>query len=71
MVQFATVPSDAALSYNLVGLNVYNSAEENVGEIKDIVIASNKLDGYILSVGGFLGLVSAMLRAKRTPAPVI
>jgi hypothetical protein len=55
-VQFATVPSDAALSYNLIGLNVYNGAEENVGEIKDIVIASNKLDGYILSVGGFLGV---------------
>ena len=54
-VQFATVPADAALSYNVVGLNVYNGAEENVGEIKDIVIAGNKLGGYILSVGGFSG----------------
>jgi hypothetical protein len=37
-VQFATVPADAVLSYNLIGLNVYNGAQENVGEIKDIVI---------------------------------
>nr|WP_091678739.1 PRC-barrel domain-containing protein [Methylocapsa palsarum] len=54
--RFTNVPADAALSYNLVGLNVYNSADENVGEIKDIIISKDKLDGYILSVGGWLGM---------------
>jgi hypothetical protein len=54
--RFTNVPADAALSYNLVGLNVYNSADEDVGEIKDIVVSKDKLDGYILSVGGWLGM---------------
>ena len=48
--------ADAILSDNLIGLNVSNGANENVGEIKDIVIARDKLDGYILTVGGFLGV---------------
>lgn len=55
-VQFATVPVDAVLSRNLIGLNVYKTTDEKVGEIKDLVIATDKLDGYILSVGGFLGM---------------
>lgn len=55
-VQFTKVPSDAVLSYNLVGLNIYNGANENVGEIKDIVVSKDRLEGYILSVGGFLGM---------------
>ena len=51
-----TVPQDATLSYNLIGLNVYDGANANVGEIKDIVIEKGQLIGYILSVGGFLGM---------------
>lgn len=50
------VPSDATLSYNLIGLNVYDGANANVGEIKDLVIERGQLAGYILSVGGFLGM---------------
>ncbi len=53
-VQFATVPADAVLSSNLIGLKVYNGAEENVGEIKDLVIERDGLYAYVLSVGGFL-----------------
>ena len=53
---FATVPSDAMLSYNLIGLNIYSPSNENVGEIKDLVIEKGRLAGYIISVGGFLGL---------------
>src|ERR1700731_3935702 len=64
-VHFITVPADAILSYNLVGLNVYNGARENVGEIKDIVIARDMLDGYILSVGGFLGVGQRYVAVKR------
>ena len=50
------VPQDATLSYNLIGLNVYDGANANVGEIKDLVIEKGMLAGYILSVGGFLGM---------------
>jgi len=59
-VQFTTVPADAVLSHSLIGLKVYNAvyktSDEKVGEIKDLVIAKDMLDGYILSVGGFLGM---------------
>ena len=55
-VKFAPVPQDAVLSYNLLGLNVVDGTNSNVGEIKDIVIEKGKLAGYIVSVGGFLGM---------------
>ena len=51
-----SVPKDSALSKNLVGLSVYDGANDNVGEIKDLVIENGTLAGYILSVGGFLGM---------------
>jgi hypothetical protein len=50
------VPAEAALSYNLIGLNVYDGANADVGEIKDLVLVRGQLAGYILSVGGFLGM---------------
>ena len=51
-----TVPPNATLSYNLIGLNVYDGANASVGEIKDLIIDKGQLTGYILSVGGFLGM---------------
>jgi hypothetical protein len=54
--KFETVPQDAVLSYNLIGLNVTDAQNNTVGEIKDLVIDHEKLAGYIVSVGGFLGL---------------
>lgn len=44
------------LSYNLIGLNVMNGQKETVGEIKDLILSQGQLSGYILSVGGFLGM---------------
>ncbi|MDH7797253.1 MULTISPECIES: PRC-barrel domain-containing protein [unclassified Beijerinckia] len=52
---FAAQPTDV-LSYNLIGLNITNPAKETIGEIKDLIISDNQLKGYILSVGGFLGI---------------
>ena len=54
--KYMSVPKDAVLSYNLVGLNVTDAQNNTVGEIKDLVIEHGKLAGYILSVGGFLGM---------------
>ncbi|OYX05255.1 MAG: photosystem reaction center subunit H [Rhizobiales bacterium 32-66-8] len=48
-------PTDV-LSYNLVGLNVTNGQNETVGEIKDLILSQGQLAGYIVSVGGFLGM---------------
>ncbi len=41
----------------LVGAKVYNSANENIGSIEDIVLkADGSMDEVVLSVGGFLGI---------------
>ncbi|MCF7646986.1 PRC-barrel domain-containing protein [Bacillus subtilis] len=53
---FVTAQPTDVLSYNLVGLNITNAEDETVGEIKDMIISDGKLTGYIISVGGFLGM---------------
>jgi hypothetical protein len=54
--KYGNAPADAVLSYNLLGLKLTNGGNENVGEIKDLVIEKGELVGYVLSVGGFLGM---------------
>lgn len=53
---FVAVQPTDVLSYNLIDLDVTNDAGETIGEIKDVVIADGKLSGFIMSVGGFLGM---------------
>jgi hypothetical protein len=53
---FVTAQPTDVLSSNLIGLNVTNPGKEEIGEIKDIVISNGRLAGYIVSVGGFLGI---------------
>lgn len=48
-------PTDV-LSYNLVGLNITNDQKEEIGKIKDLMLSQGDLAGYIVSVGGFLGV---------------
>lgn len=55
-VQYLSVKPDAVMTRNLVGLDVYNQKNENVGEIADVIIDKGNLSGYVLSVGGFLGM---------------
>jgi len=41
----------------LVGSKVYNTANENIGSIEDIVLKPDgSMDEVVLSVGGFLGM---------------
>jgi hypothetical protein len=41
----------------LVGLNIYNKENEEIGEISDVVIGGGKsVIGIVASVGGFLGI---------------
>ena len=41
----------------LVGLNVYNDANEKIGDISDIILdKSGKVENVVLGVGGFLGM---------------
>jgi hypothetical protein len=53
---FTYVPAHDELSSNVVGLDVYNKEKQNIGTIKDIALDANGLNGYIVSVGEFLGL---------------
>ena len=53
---FAYVPAHDELSSNVVGLDVYNKDKQNIGTIKDIALDQTGLQGYIVDVGGFLGI---------------
>jgi hypothetical protein len=53
---FANVPAKDDLSSNVVGLDVYNSANQDIGTIKDVAFNAGGLNGYIIGVGGFLGM---------------
>jgi cyclopropane fatty-acyl-phospholipid synthase-like methyltransferase len=52
----AVDPSDM-LSSRVVGVKITDPADNNVGKIEDIVFDGTRtLKGYIVSVGGFLGM---------------
>jgi len=54
---FIQVQSDNMLTSNVVGLDIYNSQNDSIGKIQDVAFdPSKKVSGYILSVGGFLGM---------------
>ena len=54
---FIQVQSTDMLSSNVVGLDIHNSQNDEIGKIQDIAFdASKQVTGYILSVGGFLGM---------------
>ncbi len=54
---FITLQSGDMLSSNVVGLDIYNDQNNDIGKIQDVAFdASKKVTGYILSVGGFLGM---------------
>jgi len=39
------------------GLNVYNDANEKIGDIKELILdKDSKVVGYVIGVGGFLGM---------------
>lgn len=41
----------------LVGVNVYNNANEKIGDINDVILdKSGKVENVVLGVGGFLGM---------------
>jgi len=55
--EFVSVAKNDDLTSNLIGLDVYNNAEQNIGQIKDVAFGPlGHPQAYILSVGGFLGL---------------
>ena len=54
---FVKVQNTDMLSSNVVGLDIYNQQNNSIGKIQDVAFdASKQMTGYILSVGGFLGM---------------
>jgi sporulation protein YlmC with PRC-barrel domain len=54
---FISLDSGDMLSSNVVGLDIYNDQNNDIGKIQDIAFDRSKnVMGYILSVGGFLGM---------------
>ena len=53
---FANIPAKDELSSKVVGLDVYNNANQNIGTIKDVAYDGARVNGYIVGVGGFLGM---------------
>ena len=53
---FTNVLAQDELSSNVVGLDVYNKDNQNIGTIKDVAFNASGLNVYIIGVGGFLGM---------------
>jgi sporulation protein YlmC with PRC-barrel domain len=54
---YVNVPDRDELSSKVVGLDIYNNDNKDIGTIKDIALDPNgRAAAYILSVGGFLGV---------------
>lgn len=55
--QFVSIPNTDELSSKVVGLDIYNNSNQDIGQIKDIAMNQNgRTQAYVVSVGGFLGL---------------
>jgi sporulation protein YlmC with PRC-barrel domain len=56
-VTFYTVQPSDMRATDLIGMEVYNLNNENIGEIQDLVIDNGKnIRAVVVSVGGFLGI---------------
>jgi sporulation protein YlmC with PRC-barrel domain len=54
---FIAVPQADELSSKVIGLDIYNNDNKDIGQIKDIALNPNgRSQAYIVSVGGFLGM---------------
>jgi len=55
--RFVTISGNDELSSKLIGLDVYNDKNQDVGQIKDLALNHDgQTEAYVLSVGGFLGM---------------
>ena len=62
---FINLQNSDMLSSNVVGLDIYNQQNNDIGKIQDVAFdSSKKITGYILSVGGFLGMGNPLCRGR-------
>jgi hypothetical protein len=59
-LKYVEIKDTDLVASKLVGINIYNKANEEIGEISDVVIGNGKsVIGVVASVGGFLGMGSS------------
>jgi hypothetical protein len=57
MTNFVTLQHNDMLSSNIVGVDIYDGSNNDIGKIQDIAFDGAKaVKGYVVSVGGFLGV---------------
>ena len=61
---FATVPANEQLSSKVVGLEIYNNANQSIGKIKDVAFDQSGVKAYIVSVGGVMGMGDRYVAVK-------
>ncbi len=56
-ISFVAAADGDVLASDLIGMDVRNSANEEIGEVEDLIIGDGRtIRAVIISVGGFLGL---------------
>ncbi|MET3589807.1 sporulation protein YlmC with PRC-barrel domain [Bartonella silvatica] len=56
ITRYVTPLATDFVASSLIGAKVYNIENENIGEVKDIILRENNIAGFVVAVGGFLGL---------------
>lgn len=55
-IRYATVKPADFMATNLIGIDVYNNQNEQLGTIEDVVVENGRtVSGVVVSSGGFLG----------------
>lgn len=54
--KFLVTGENNIMASRLIGVDVYNNANEDIGEIQDVMLKDgNRVTGVVVSVGGYLG----------------
>jgi sporulation protein YlmC with PRC-barrel domain len=62
---FVAAPEAGDFASQMVGLEVYNSDDEDLARIEDITVGKNgRVQAFIISVGEYLGLISHFVAVK-------
>jgi hypothetical protein len=56
-LKYVNIQDNDLVTSKLIGIDIYNKQDEDIGEIADVVIGDGKsVIGIVASVGGFLGM---------------
>jgi PRC-barrel domain len=62
--EFAALPPQEELNSKVIGLEVHNNDNQNIGKIKDVAFDAGGVRAYIVAVGGFLGVGDRYVAVK-------